>query len=166
MYLRTFLLILCVGGCSLLCPGATFAQGGWDAWTVRLRDGSEVSASPVWSLDDKELRYGFGDDPKGYAIPRSQIIYMSNNLTNSDYRMKQGAAYKRPSLPEADVKEDLSLMADGRQVSGMVTIQAGLDRPNFSGKYFPVLVQKGAKVDLTGVAYLKLASAEKMPKKQ
>ena len=38
----------CLG---FFCEMTALAQGGWDVWTVYLRDGSRIDAAPVWSLD-------------------------------------------------------------------------------------------------------------------
>jgi hypothetical protein len=156
----TVLIALCLGA---LCESSAFAQGGWDVWTVQLRDGTKIEAAPVWSLDKNELRYSFGKGGagKGEAVERSRISYISNNLGNSVYRasqVNQGVNYTPPELPPGDVAQDLVVMDDGRQVSGTVMIKAGTDKSGNPAIYSPVLVQNGVETDLTRVAHIKFAS--------
>jgi hypothetical protein len=136
------------------------AQGGWDVWTVRLRDGTQVEAAPVWSLDPNELRYSFekGGAGVGVALARSRIRSMSNNLGNSELRGKKGADYAVPPLPEGDSDQDVVVFDDGRQVTGPVTIRPGKDASGNPKIYGPVLVQNGVETDLTRVAHVKFAS--------
>jgi hypothetical protein len=143
-----------------LYPATTRAQGGWDVWTISLRDGKSFDASPVWGLDAKELKYGFHQDGTGHGTPvaRRMIRLMTNNLNNSEYRRKQGADFKMPAVPKSDFKQDLVVLDDGRRVFGPVKIVA---EPNKLGRpdiYNPVLVQNGTKTALTRVAYIKFAS--------
>jgi len=49
----------CLG---FFCEMTALAQGGWDVWTVYLRDGSRIDAAPVWSLDEKVLKYGMSGE--------------------------------------------------------------------------------------------------------
>jgi hypothetical protein len=69
-------LCLCV-----LCQITALAQGGWDVWTVYLRDGSRIDAAPVWSLDKNVLKYGMsGEVGEGKHLKRSLISSMSRNV--------------------------------------------------------------------------------------
>jgi len=143
-----------------LCPTITQAQGGWDVWTINLRDGKSFEASPVWSLDAKELKYGHHSDGTGRGTPveRSQIRVMSNNLNNSEYRRSKGADFKMPSLPKGNVTRDLVIFDDGRRVSGPVRIVVENDKSGRPDIYNPVLIQNGVKTQLTRVAHIKLAA--------
>ncbi|HEX2640676.1 MAG TPA: hypothetical protein VHL50_08900 [Pyrinomonadaceae bacterium] len=142
--------------------GATdaFAQGGWDVWTVYLRDGSTQSAAPVWSLDNKVLKRGFmpGGKPDDQGVERSLISHMSNNLGNSEYRRKMGPSYVEPTLPNGPVSRDTVIYDDGRQVVGEVSIRAARDTSGKENIYAPVIVQNGTEVDLTRVAHIRFAA--------
>ena len=89
---RTVLMVAAALCVSFLCRTASVAQGGWDVWAVELRDGTRLEVAPVWSLDGKELRFGFGGGGagKGTAVKRSHLRLMSNNLGNSRYRADKG----------------------------------------------------------------------------
>lgn len=139
-----------------------FAQGGWDVWTVYLRDGSTQSAAPVWSLDNKVLKRGFmpGGIPDDQGIERSLISHISNNLGNSEYRRKMGGSFVPPVLPDGPVSRDTVVYDDGRQVVGEVAIHAARDASGKENIYRPVLVQNGTEVDLTRVAHIKFALPE------
>jgi hypothetical protein len=158
--------LIALGLCALWRTTA-LAQGGWDVWTVQLRDGSQLSAAPVWSLDKNELRSGFGEGGEGQGVPvaRSRISHMSNILRNSESRASKGASYVPPSFPEGDFDRDLVVMDDGRRVFGAVIIRAGKDSSGRADVYRPVLVQSGAETDLTRVAHIKFAALKTEPKR-
>ena len=46
----------------LFCEMTVLAQGGWDVWTIYLRDGTRIDAAPVWSLDKDVLKYGMSGE--------------------------------------------------------------------------------------------------------
>ena len=128
------------------------AQGGWDVWTIYLRDGSRIDAAPVWSLNEKVLKYGMsGELGEGKQLRRSQIVAMSRNV--SARRSMPGL----PELPQGEVEKDLVVMGDGRQVSGTVLIRASKDEAGKPQHYAPVLVQDGVETDLRKVEHLKFA---------
>jgi hypothetical protein len=158
--------LVAVGLCAFLISPA-FAQGGWDSWKVHMRDGSESSASPVWSLDQKELRHSFGDAGagKGYAVERSKIGYMSNSLGNSAYRASNWANFKTPELPTGDLKQDVVVLDDGRRITGAVMIRPGKKKSGEVDIYNPVLVQNGVETELTKVAHIVFATGKNPPKK-
>jgi hypothetical protein len=157
------LIALCL--CAL-CRTAAFAQGGWDVWTIQLRDGTKVEAAPVWSLDKTELRFGFADGGagKGTPVARSRIDHMSNILRNSEYAVSMGASYLPPALPEGNFDEDVVIMDDGRRMVGAVMIRAGANKSGGAEIYKPMLVQKGVETDLTRVAHIKFATSKTNPK--
>jgi hypothetical protein len=66
-----------------------------------------------------------------------------------------------PELPPGNVKKDLVIMEDGRQVSGRVLIRASKDEAGKIQHYAPVLVQNGVVTDLTKVEYIKLAKPKR-----
>ena len=144
---------------------AAFAQGGWDVWTVYLRDGSTQSAAPVWSLDNKVLKRGFmpGGKPDDQGVERSLISHMSNNLGNSEYRRKIGGSFVEPILPDGPVSRDTVIYDDGRKVVGDVSIRAAKDASGKENIYGPVLIQNGTEVDLTRVAHIKFAAPKTSP---
>jgi len=163
MSLKTILMVSIALCLCALCRTTALAQGGWDVWTVQLRDGTRLEVAPVWSLDEKELRFGFssGGEGKGTPTPRPLIRHMSNVLHNSEYRASKGAGYVPPALPEGDFDRDLVVLDDGRRVFGPVIIRAGAGK---SGAYLPVLVQNGVETDLTRVAHIKFAAPPNDPK--
>lgn len=152
MRLRPVLLIIATF-CFILCGEATaLAQGGWDVWTIYLRDGSRIDAAPVWSLNEKVLKYGMsGEVGEGTTLSRSQIVAMSRNV---DSRRSDTSI---PKLPEGEVEKDLAIMADGKQVSGTVLIRASKDESGKPKHYAPVLLQNGVEIDLRKVEHIKLA---------
>jgi hypothetical protein len=161
---RILLLFAALGLYAVSAPPAR-AQGGWDVWTVYLRDGSRQSAAPVWALDRKVLRRGFGPDGEGEGAPveRSRISHLSNSLRNSEYARERGAEFVEPPLPGGDFSRDLVVMDDGRRVFGSVMIRAGRDEAGREERYRPVLVQNGVEVDLTRVAHIKFAAPKADP---
>jgi hypothetical protein len=139
----------CLG---FFCQITAVAQGGWDVWTVNLRDGSRIDAAPVWSLDAKVLKYGMsGEVGEGKSLRRSLIASMSRNVA------ARGSENVTPALPEGEVKKDLVVMDDGRQVSGAVLIRALKDESGKIQHFSPVLVQNGVETDLKKVDHIKLA---------
>jgi len=157
MHSRFIRIVFFALGLVFVDGACAWAQGGWDVWTIRLRDGSPVEAAPIWSLDAKALRFGFSKLAEGSSIERPRIQSMSNNLGNSEYRASKGADFVMPALPEGEVDQDLVILDDGRQVVGAVTIQPGNDASGKPEIYRPVLVQNGVETDLTRVAHIKLA---------
>jgi hypothetical protein len=163
---RTIPMVLIALCLCALCQSVAFAQGGWDVWTIQLRDGTKLEVAPVWSLDKTELRYGMaaGGAGKGTPVARSRIDHMSNNLGNSEYRASMGASYLPPALPENNSDEDVVIMDDGRRVEGPVIIRAGTNKSGGAEIYRPVLVQKGVETDLTKVAHIKFAASKNSTK--
>ena len=143
--------------CLVLCGEVTVpAQGGWDVWTVYLRDGSKIEAAPVWSLNEDVLKYGMsGEVGEGEQLKRSQIVAMSRNVTAS--RTDKSV----PDLPPGEVEKDLVIMDDGREVSGTVLIRASKDESGKIQHYAPVLVQNGIETDLKAVEHIKLAKPKR-----
>ena len=143
--------------CLVLCGEVTaLAQGGWDVWTVYLRDGSRIEAAPVWSLNENVLKYGMSSEVgEGAQLKRSEIVAMSRNV--SARRTDKSV----PELPPGEVEKDLVIMDDGRQVSGTVLIRASKDESGKIQHYAPVLVQDGVEVDLKKVEHIKLAKPKR-----
>ena len=140
-------LLLCI-----LCDGSAMAQGGWDVWSIYLKDGTQIEAAPVWSLDKEYLRFGMsGEVGVGKTIKRSQIVAMSRNVSAS--RSDPSV----PKLPEGDVEKDLAVMADGTPVSGSILIRPGKKESGEVEYFAPVLVQDGKETDLRQFAHIKLA---------
>jgi hypothetical protein len=152
MIIATF----CLG---FFCEMTALAQGGWDVWTVYLRDGSRIDAAPVWSLDEKVLKYGMsGEVGEGKQLKRSLIGSMSRNVAARE-SMKTGSV--PPAPPEGDVEKDLVVMGDGRQVSGAVVIQASKNASGEIQHFSPVLMQNGVETDLKKVEHIKLAKPKR-----
>ncbi len=149
----------CLG---FFCEMTALAQGGWDVWTVYLRDGSRIDAAPVWSLDEKVLKYGMsGKVGEGKHLRRSLIGSMSRNVAARESMKTDSAGNVAPALPEGDVEKDLVLMGDGRQVSGAVLIRARTDGSGKIEHFSPVLVQNGVETDLRKVEHIKLAKPKR-----
>ena len=161
MRLRIISMVI-VAFCFVLCGEVTaLAQGGWDVWTVYLRDGTQIDAAPVWSLNEKVLKYGMsGEVGEGKQLQRSEIVAMSRNVSARQSIRTDSAGKTLPELPPSDVKEDLVIMDDGRQVSGTVLIRASKDESGKIQHYSPVLVQNGVEIDLKKVEHIKLAKAK------
>lgn len=150
IFIVAFCLVLC---CEVTSP----AQGGWDVWTIYLRDGTQIEAAPVWSLNEKVLKYGMsGEVGEGKQLPRSQIVAMSRNVAAG-----RSAGNARPELPQGDVAEDLVIMEDGKQASGAVLIRASKDKSGEIQHYSPVLVQKEVETDLRKVEHIKFAKPKR-----
>jgi hypothetical protein len=166
MNARTVLMVSAALCLSAMCRTVSVAQGGWDVWTVELRDGSRLDAAPVWSLDGKGLRFGFdeGGAGKGTLVERRRLRLMSNVLRNSEYRADRGSNYVRPAVPEGDYGQDLVVLDDGRRVFGAVLIRAGRGESGRADIYSPVLIQHGAELSLTRVAYIKFATRLNRPR--
>lgn len=144
---------LCLG---VLCQITALAQGGWDVWTVYLRDGSRIDAAPVWSLDQNVLKYGMsGEVGEGKHLKRSLISFMSRNVAA---RASSGDV---PAMPTGDVKRDTVILTDGRRVSGTVLIRASKNVSGESQHFAPVLVQNGTEIELTKVEHIKLAKPKR-----
>jgi hypothetical protein len=149
----------CLG---FFCEMTALAQGGWDVWTVYLRDGSRIDAAPVWSLDEKVLKYGMsGEVGEGKTLRRPLIGSMSRNVAARESMKTDSSENVPPALPEGDVEKDLVVMGDGRQVSGAVLIQARKDRAGEIQHFSPVLVQNGVETDLKKVDHIKLAKPKR-----
>ena len=132
------------------------AQGGWDVWTVYLRDGSRIDAAPVWSLNEKVLKYGMsGEVGEGKQLERSKIVAMSRNV---DARRNDSSS---PKLPQGEVEKDLVITEDGKQVSGTVLIRASKNESGEIQHYAPVLVQNGVEIDLGKIEHIKLAKPKR-----
>jgi hypothetical protein len=161
MYSRTILRAFVALGLCALSATAALAQGGWDVWTVELRDGSRLSAAPVRLLDEQELRAGFGEGGEAEGRPvaaRSRILSMSNSLRNSEYARRIGPGYTRPALPDGELEQDLVVMDDGRQVSGPVIIRPRKGESGEEDLYSPMLIQNGVETNLERVAHIKFAA--------
>ena len=151
----------CLGS---FCEMTALAQGGWDVWTVYLRDGSRIDAAPVWSLDEKVLKYGMsGKVGEGKTLRRSVIGSMSRNVAARESMKTDSSENVPPALPEGDVEKDLVVMGDGRQVSGVVLIRARKNRSDEIEHFSPVLVQNGIETDLTKVEHIKFAKPKRSP---
>jgi hypothetical protein len=152
---------LCFGFfCELTAP----AQGGWDVWTVYLRDGSRIDAAPVWSLDEQVLKYGMsGEVGEGKQVKRSLIVSMSRNVAARAPTKTDSSGTVLPGLPEGDVEKDLVVMGDGKQVSGAVIIRASKNESGEVQYFSPVLVQNGVETDLRKVEHIKLAKVKRSP---
>jgi hypothetical protein len=157
MVIATF----CLG---FFCEMTALGQGGWDVWTVYLRDGSRIDAAPVWSLDEKVLKYGMsGKVGEGKHLERSLIDSMSRNVAARESMKTDSSGNVPPALPEGDVEKDLVVMGDGRQVSGAVLIQAHKDESGEIQHFSPVLVQNGVETELKKVEHIKLAKPKRSP---
>ena len=149
-YSRKILATLCL---ALFCQITALAQGGWDVWSIYLRDGTRIDAAPVWSLDEKVLRYGMsGEVGEGKQLKRSLIASMSRNVS-----ARRSNPNVPPAPPEGDVENDLVVMGDGQQVSGAVIIRAGKNEAGKIEHFLPVLVQKDVETDLRKVEHIKFA---------
>ena len=149
---------LCLG---FLCETTALAQGGWDVWTVYLRDGSRIDAAPLWSLDENVLKYGMsGDVGEGKQVKRSLIVSMSRNVAAraSNKTLQPGTL---PAMPEGDLEKDMVVMSDGQQISGAVIIRASKNEAGEIQHYTPVLVQNGDETDLRKVEHIKLANPKR-----
>ena len=150
MFVAAFCLVLC-------CEVTSLAQGGWDVWTVYLRDGSRIEAAPVWSLNEKVLKYGMsGEVGEGKQLQRSQIVAMSRNVA-----ARRSSGNAPPELPQGDVEKDLVIMEDGQQASGIVLIRASKNESGQIQHFAPVLVQNGVETDLRKVEHIKLAKPKR-----
>lgn len=151
--------VFCLG---FFCEMTALAQGGWDVWTVYLRDGSRIDAAPVWSLDERVLKYGMsGKVGEGKTLRRSLIGSMSRNVAARESMKTDSSENVPPALPEGNVEKDLVVMGDGRQVSGTVLIQARKDGSGEIQHFSPVLVQNGVETDLKKVDHIKLAKPKR-----
>jgi hypothetical protein len=157
----------------LLTPNSAFAQGGWDVWSVYLRDGTVQTAAPLWSLDEKELRRGFkpGGIPSDEGVSRSLLSYLSNSLRNSEYARKMSPNFVAPPLPKDTSTSDLVIFDDGRRSFGTVMIRPGKSASGDEDIWNPVLVQNGKEYALTSVAHIRMgqpnlrSKTRKLPKK-
>jgi len=155
-------IVIAVFCLSFFCEMTAMAQGGWDVWTLYLRDGSRIDAAPVWSLDQKVLKYGMsGKVGEGKSLRRSLIGSMSRNVAARESMKTDSSGNVAPFLPEGDVAKDLVVMGDGRQVSGAVLIRARKDASGEIQHYSPVLVQNGVETDLKKVDHIKLAEPKR-----
>ena len=162
MRLRIILMVIAAFSLVLCCEVTSLAQGGWDVWTVYLRDGTRIDAAPVWSLNEKVLKYGMsGEVGEGKQLQRSQIVSMSRNVAASRSMRTDPSGKPLPELPQGDVPKDLVIMGDGREVSGTVVIRASKDESGKIQHYSPVLVQNGVETDLRKVEHIKLAKPKR-----
>ena len=159
---KNFSIVIAAFCLALFCQISALAQGGWDVWTIYLRDGSRIDAAPVWSLDEKVLKYGMsGEVGEGKQLSRSLIAAMSRNVAARAKMKTDASGNVLPALPEGDVENDLIIMADGRQVSGPVIIRAGKKRSGEIEHFAPVLVQNEVETDMTKVEHIKLAKPKR-----
>lgn len=162
MRLRTMSMVIAALCLVLCCEVTSLAQGGWDVWTIYLRDGTRIDAAPVWSLNEKVLKYGMsGEVGEGKQLQRSQIVSMSRNVNARRSLQTDAAGKAPPELPEGEVAKDLVIMDDGRQVSGIVLIRADKDESGTIQHYSPVLVQNGVETDLKKVEHIKFAKPKR-----
>jgi hypothetical protein len=146
----------------LFCEMTVLAQGGWDVWTIYLRDGSRIDAAPVWSLDKEVLKYGMsGEVGEGKQLKRSQIVSMSRNVAARASARADSSGNGLPELPKNDVKKDLVVMGDGQQVFGAVLIRPIKNAAGEIQHFSPVLVQNGVETDLRKVEHIKLAKPKR-----
>jgi hypothetical protein len=149
----------CLG---FFCQMTALAQGGWDVWTVYLHDGSRIDAAPVWSLDERVLKYGMsGEVGEGKSLKRSLIDSMSRNVAARESGKMGASENVPPARPKSNAGKDLVVMSDGRQVSGAVIIKAPRNGSGEIQYYSPVLVQNGVETDLKKVEYIKLAKPKR-----
>jgi hypothetical protein len=145
-------------GLVLCCEVTLQAQGGWDVWTVYLRDGTRIEAAPVWSLNEKVLKYGMsGEVGEGKQLQRSEIVAMSRNVAARRSMKTDSSGNALPELPQGDVEKDLVIMENGSQVSGTVLIRASKDKSGEVQHYSPVLVQNDVETDLRKIEHIKFA---------
>jgi len=148
----------------LFCEMSVLAQGGWDVWTIYLRDGTRIDAAPVWSLDKDVLKYGMsGEVGEGKQLKRSEIVSMSRNVSASRSKRTDSAGNPLPELTKEEVKKDLVIMSDGQQVSGIVLIRATKNEAGEVQHFSPVLVLNGVETDLRKVEHIKLAKPKRSP---
>ena len=162
--MRSKKLPICIAAFCLgfFCQITAFAQGGWDVWTVYLRDGTRIDAAPVWSLDERVLKYGMsGKVGEGKTLKRSLIGSMSRSVAARESRKTDSSANVQPALPKGNVEKDLVVMSDGRQVSGAVLIKSPRDGSGEIQYFSPVLVQNGVETDLKKVDEIKLAKPKR-----
>ena len=96
MHAKKLLIVIAAFFVCCICQITTRAQGGWDVWTINLRDGSRIEAAPVWSLDEKVLKYGMsGEVGEGKQLKRSLISSMSRNVAASASSGKSRLALPR-----------------------------------------------------------------------
>ena len=151
--------VFCLG---FFCEMPALAQGGWDVWTVYLRDGSRIDAAPVWSLNEKVLKYGMsGKVGEGKTLRRSLIGSMSRSVAARASMKTDSSENLPPAVPKGDLKKDLVVLGNGQQVSGAVLIQARKDGSGEIQYFSPVLVQNGVEIDLKKVDHIKLAKSKR-----
>src|SRR5678809_617694 len=98
----------CLG---FFCQMTALAQGGWDVWTVYLRDGSRIDAAPVWSLDERVLKYGMsGKVGEGKSLKRSLIDSMSRNVAARESGKMGSSENVPPARPKSNAGKDLVVM--------------------------------------------------------
>jgi hypothetical protein len=164
MHSKRFVMIIATLSLGLFCEMTAMAQGGWDVWSIYLRDGSRIDAAPVWSLDKEVLKYGMsGEVGEGKQLKRSDIVSMSRNVSARGAARTDSAGNPLPELPEGAVKKDLVIMSDGRQVSGEILIRATKNEAGEIQHFSPVLVQNGVETDLRHVEHIKLAKPKRSP---
>jgi len=164
MISKKILMVIATFCLGFFCEMTALGQGGWDVWTVYLRDGSRIDAAPVWSLDEKVLKYGMSRKVgEGKHLERSLIDSMSRNVAARESMKTDSSGNVPPALPEGDVEKDLAVMGDGRQVSGAVLIQARKDESGEIQHFSPVLVQNGVETELKKVEHIKLAKPKRSP---
>jgi hypothetical protein len=154
-----FIAALCLG---FMCEMTALAQGGWDVWTIYLRDGSRIDAAPLWSLDEHVLKYGMsGEVGEGKQVKRSLIVSMSRNVAARASMNTNSTENVVPAMPSGDVEKDMVVMSDGRQVSGAVIVRASKNEAGEIRHYAPILVQNGEEIDLRKVEHIKLAKPKR-----
>jgi hypothetical protein len=161
---KKFVMIIATLSIGLFCEITVLAQGGWDVWSIYLRDGSRIDAAPVWSLDKEVLKYGMsGEVGEGKQLKRSEIVSMSRNVSARSSMKTDSAGNPLPELPQGEVKKDLAIMSDGQQISGAVLIRATKNEAGEIQHFSPVLVQNGVETDLRNVEHIKLAKPKRSP---
>jgi hypothetical protein len=161
---KKLVMIIATLSLGLFCEMTALAQGGWDVWTIYLRDGTRIDAAPVWSLDNEVLKYGMsGEVGEGKQLKRSEIVSLSRNVAAGRSTKTDSAGNPLPELPKGEVKKDVVVMSDGQQVSGAVLIRATKNGAGEVQHFTPVLVQNGVETDLRSVEHIKLAKPKRSP---
>ncbi len=147
--LKKMLAVILMALCFNLFERSATAQGGWDAWDIFLRDGTQRRASPLSSLDNERFSTSLKNDASpsdypGKVIARSKI----------DYIARRSRLLYKPEMPPAPtdkVDQDLVVMMDGRRTSGAVTLKS----IRFSDG---TIIQNNVEIEMTDVAYIKFAA--------
>ncbi len=139
---------------SLICLSASQvkAQGGWEAWNIRLKDGQTLFASPLVSADEKTVIYTIGSQYRhhdsiagAFQIEREKIDYIASNRKN----------VLPKKLPEGRAVEDVIVLRNGKKISGKIT------QIRSQSLWETILVIDGKIFDLNKIAVIKFAACRK-----